>query len=417
MNYSSQAADAFASVFGTDGASASPADAAWAAWEKVKPTANGANGSATRRPKRAVLRKLSTYELREPEWLWADRIPLGAMTMIAGPGKRGKSTLVCDLVARVTTGRPLPHDGRDPGGPGSVVLLSIESSMEIEVGPRLRAAGADMDRVYDLPVIEQPDGRETTPTLTADIAEIEAAIESIGDCRMVVFDPITNYVEGIDDHKNSEVRGLLSQLAKMAERQNVAVVLVSHTNKGKWSNAQHAVMGSSAYNYTCRANFLVDRDPDDPGRCLLAENGCNWAVDIKTLPFRMLKTMNGSVVQWADEAVETTADDMAAFAARSQDRRRGQNDDSIACDDWLKETLSGGMVAAGEMPALAKAAGFTIDQAKRAKSRLKVKSHREGAGKTAAWFWWLPGTPKGEAADAEPGADDAPAADIDQAAE
>ncbi len=43
-----------------------------------------------------------------PSWLWADRVPRRAITILEGDPGCGKSTLVYDLAARVSSGKRMP---------------------------------------------------------------------------------------------------------------------------------------------------------------------------------------------------------------------------------------------------------------------------------------------------------------------
>src|SRR6185295_12976207 len=45
---------------------------------------------------------------RTVDWLWDQVIPLGSLTLIAGPPGLGKSLLSLDLAARLSTNAPLP---------------------------------------------------------------------------------------------------------------------------------------------------------------------------------------------------------------------------------------------------------------------------------------------------------------------
>jgi putative DNA primase/helicase len=54
---------------------------------------------------------MSDIEPEQVEWLWERRIPLGKITILDGNPDRGKSIILYDLGARVTTGSPLP-DGQ-----------------------------------------------------------------------------------------------------------------------------------------------------------------------------------------------------------------------------------------------------------------------------------------------------------------
>src|SRR4051794_26995265 len=80
------------------------------------------------------------------EWLWQDRIPLGAITLLDGdPGTR-KSTLSLNIAACVSTGRALPGSSMPPIS-GGVLLLGEEDGLGDTVRPRLERMGADLRRV------------------------------------------------------------------------------------------------------------------------------------------------------------------------------------------------------------------------------------------------------------------------------
>src|SRR5437763_160146 len=91
----------------------------------------------------------SSLQKTQPQpmaWLWPDRVALGRLTLMDGDPGQGKSLLTLDLAARLTTGREWP-DGYRSGEPANVLVLSGEDNMNDTVVPRLRAAGADLDRV------------------------------------------------------------------------------------------------------------------------------------------------------------------------------------------------------------------------------------------------------------------------------
>ena len=125
------------------------------------------------------------------------------------------------------------------------------------------------------------------PTLLSyDLDAIEAAVARVGNCKMIVVDPVSAYLAGTDDHRNAELRGVLSPLKAMAERLNVAVVLVSHLSKGGGTNGKHRVIGSIAFVGACRANFLFVRDRNDATgqRVLMCDNGGNLAPTAQPFP-------------------------------------------------------------------------------------------------------------------------------------
>jgi hypothetical protein len=77
---------------------------------------------------------------RPIEWLWPERIPFQAITLLDGPPGTGKSVLTYDLVARLTSGKPLPNCS-EAFSPAGVVLLQAEDSISGTVLPNLQAMG------------------------------------------------------------------------------------------------------------------------------------------------------------------------------------------------------------------------------------------------------------------------------------
>ena len=83
----------------------------------------------------------------EPKsWLWDDRIPLGGITLLEGDSGEGKTAITYDLIARVTTGSPMPITG-NVVGPAGVVLLQAEDLLAATMRPALEAMGADLARI------------------------------------------------------------------------------------------------------------------------------------------------------------------------------------------------------------------------------------------------------------------------------
>src|SRR5437868_10480553 len=81
------------------------------------------------------------------EWLWPNRLAAGCLHLLDGDPGDGKSFVLADLMARLTTGRPWPDDSPSPGA-ASVLLLNAEDDAGGISRDRLLAAGADADRIH-----------------------------------------------------------------------------------------------------------------------------------------------------------------------------------------------------------------------------------------------------------------------------
>jgi hypothetical protein len=338
-------------------------------------------------PRRVVMRRASEIEELAVEWLWKDRIPLGMLSLFAGDPKLGKSFLTMAMAASVSRGASLPMDDRPPQ-PGSVIVMSAEDDAARTIVPRLRSAGAILDKVHILESIILDSGSEALPSLRTDLNRIEEAAKSVADCKMIIIDPITAYLFGIDDHRNSELRGTLSPLKMLAERLGIAIVLVSHTNKAGGSNGKYRVQGSIAYVGACRANFLFLKDRDDPTgrRVLMLDNGCNLAPAVPTLAYLIEDRGDGPRVEWEVESVPiTTEEALNADPEASDDRSEARE-----VDRWLRQLLADGPVDTKEIMRQCKDGAFSPDQVKRAKKRLRVRADKHGFGPDSLWKWALP---------------------------
>src|SRR5262249_9449873 len=115
---------------------------------------------------------------------------------------------------------------------GSVIFLSAEDDAADTIRPRLDAVGADVFRVHTLDAVRvQLSGGSVTEkafNLETDCTHLESALSQHPDVRLIVIDPRSAYLGGTDSHSNAEIRGLLSPLAALAARCEVAVLAVTH---------------------------------------------------------------------------------------------------------------------------------------------------------------------------------------------
>jgi len=346
-----------------------------------------------------VLVRLSDVEPREVSWLWGGRIPRGRISLLAGRPGEGKSMATMDWAARVTTGRAWP-DGL-PCPLGSVVLMAGEDDPGDTIRPRLDAHGADATKVHLLRGVTRVGaGGSTIETMItlADIDAIERTLASVADCAMIIIDPIGTFIGGgVDAHRDNEVRSVLAPLAALAERTNVAVLLVAHVRKGAAAHADDTVLGSRAFTGIARSVLHLLADPDDPKRRLLLPGKSNLCCPAAGLAFKIGGTP--SRIEWEPDAVAMTADGvMASQAGNGGGGGEGhhERDDAAA---WLADFLGGGQKLSRDVRAAAKAEGISKRTLDRAKVMAGVRSHKEAFG--GGWVWALPKTDEGCQANAQ----------------
>lgn len=331
----------------------------------------------------AVLRRVSEIQAQKLCWLWPGRIPLGKLSLFAGDPGLGKSLVTLDIVARVTRGREWP-DGAPNNQPGSVIILSAEDDPGDTIRPRLEAAGADLGKVHILEAVRHAKlGGDITLdhfSLESDLVELQDAIVSLEDVRLVVIDPISAYLGDADSHVNAKIRGLLAPLSRIAQILRFSVVGVDHLGKSN-RPALYRPNGSIAFTAAPRAVWFFAKNPDDPAGRLMLPGKMNLSREQTGLAFSLQEKESGVVVVAWGDAVNIPAD-LVLQPEDPEDRS-----ERLEVMDWLQEELSGGPVLAKQIQKRAIEAGFKPHTLRRAREALGVKPRKDGFGQ--GWSWVL----------------------------
>ncbi|GAA1091266.1 AAA family ATPase [Tsukamurella spumae] len=306
---------------------------------------------------------------RRIRWLIEHWIPLGALTLLAGREGLGKSTIACWWAAWIT------RMGQN------IVYIHTEDSREHTVAPRLRAAGADMDRVLFIDVATDytENGNLVLP-LDNEALEVLCVDH---DVKLVVLDAATSAMHSsLSGKDDRQVRQFLEPLSQMAARLDIVVLGLVHFGKRDGDDSGKLILGSIAWSQVARSVLSVAAD-DDAGHLVVTNTKGNLATRTHSeacrIVTRTIDTEDGSAeigaAEWIGE-VSTDARDLLA-GDRSSDHQE--------VDDWLRAQLKGGRVKATELYSAADAAGHSKDGAKRAKKRLGVLAIKDGT-----WWWELP---------------------------
>jgi hypothetical protein len=335
---------------------------------------------------RVSMRRVADIEPRPIDWLWPDRIARGKVTILAGHPGLGKSQLALSIAAIVSRGDRWPASST-PAERGVVVILSAEDAADDTIRPRLEAAGGDLSRIHVIDAVRTDKG-DVPFDLGRDLSALDASLDELSDVALLVIDPITAYLGTTDSHKNAEVRALLAPLSKLAEKRNIAILCVTHLNKGAagQSGALMRVMGSLAFVAASRAAYVVVRDPEDHGRRLFLPAKNNLGTDETGFAFRIeprkvRDDIATSRVAWESQGIEASVDEM--LDAPTTPKRRD------AAIEFLRELLRDKPLPTEQIRAEAEAAGFVWKTVTRAKARLGVQAlkHR---GRRGGWSWMLP---------------------------
>ena len=198
------------------------------------------------------------------------------------------------------------------------------------------------------------------------------------------------------------MRAVLAPLADLAQKYNVAVVIVCHRRKGNAGTADETAMGSRAFTGIVRVAWHLNRDPGDKSRRLLLNGKNNLAPECDGLAFTISGQPIGSIV-WEPDPVAMSADD-AMSAERQTEDVDPKRDDTMTkmeqAQHFVADALQDGPRPWDRIRSAGSQAGHSPATLERARTR--VAETFKAAGSQGGWFWRFKGDTRNEPV-AEPG--------------
>lgn len=318
----------------------------------------------------AVVKRLSEVEEEEIRWLWPGRLAFGKFNILDGDPGEGKSLFTVDLAARVTTGRPLPGFTSAPPA-ASVVFLAAEDGVADTIKPRFTAAGGDPELVHVMTGtrIGKKDGH---PSLTRDVAALGELVVRVR-AGLVVVDPLTAYLPGVDTHKDGDVRTALSPLVTMAGETGACILAVRHLSKAEARAALYRGGGSIAFIGIARGALLLARHPDDRARRVVALSKTNLAGEAASWGFSVeTDERKRPFIAWETRPSELTAEDLVK-GMDERGKATGSDTAAGAAEAFLRSALAHGPRPSKDVEEEAREAhGISERTLNRARQALKV---------------------------------------------
>ena len=318
---------------------------------------------------------MEQVEVEKIDWLLYPFIPFGKVTIVQGDPGEGKTTMVLQIIAKLTKGEAvLPSDSDESDleektmalEPVNVIYQTAEDGLGDTIKPRLLSAGADCSRVM---VIDDGD-----QALTMMDARLEEAIIQTK-ARLVVLDPIQGFLGAdVDMHRANEIRPLMKRVALLAEKYHCAIILIGHMNKNSNGKSSYRGLGSIDFQAAARSVLIVGRIKDEPEIRVVCHVKSSLAPEGKSIAFRLDKDTG---FEWIGE-YDISADDLLSGDNRGQKIRSAK--------EFLKEVLASGSVAQTKVAEEAESRGIKKKTLWNAKKELEIDSVKIGN----QWFWMLP---------------------------
>lgn len=317
---------------------------------------------------------METVEVEQVEWLLYPFIPYGKVTIIQGDPGEGKTTMVLQIIAKLTKGEKVLPDS--PGDESklsehgaeavNVIYQTAEDGLGDTIKPRLIEAGADCSRVLVIDDGEQP--------LTMMDNRLEEAIVQTK-ARLIVLDPIQGFLGSeVDMHRANEIRPLMKQVSVLAEKYHCAIILIGHMNKNSTGKSSYRGLGSIDFQAAARSVLVVGRIKNEPEVRVVCHVKSSLAPEGKSIAFRLDKD-NG--FDWIGE-YDIGADDLLNGSSRGQKIKEAK--------EFLLEILAEGTVEQNMVIQEAEKRGIKGKTLWNAKKALGVQSIKPGGH----WSWELP---------------------------
>ena len=329
---------------------------------------------------------MESVKVEQIEWLLYPFIPFGKVTIIQGDPGEGKTTMVLQIIAKLTRGEPIllnkksqkeaQQDSEEnlkqevlsqdnPIQPVNVIYQTAEDGLGDTIKPRLLAAGADCSRVLVIDDREQP--------LTMLDVRLEEAIMQTK-ARMVVLDHIQGFLGTDEDmHRANEIRPLMKRMAVLAEKYHCAIILIGHMNKNSNGKSSYRGLGSIDFQAAARSVLIVGRLKDEPETRVMCHVKSSLAPEGKSVAFRLDKETG---FRWIGE-YDISADDLLSGDARGQKSRIAK--------EFLLDILADGGMAQKKIEEEASKQGIKKKTLRNAKQELEIDSVKRGN----QWFWIL----------------------------
>lgn len=278
-------------------------------------------------------------------WLWEGMIPLGEVTILAGPKETCKTQFLLDLVAKVSRGE-LP--GEFFGTPVESLVFCLEDSESRVTKPRLMAAG------WNEPMVHAPK-KEDFPEdfyLSERLDSLRKTLENNPNIKLVAIDTLSSVMTAKErSYDGIAVRRLISALRSIVDEFKVALVGTAHVVKTVRADPNAQILGSveninGARSILRTAKF--DRDDYGDAVCVLTQTGNNLGPKRKnSIVYRSIDVKNvtldseGKPVHVHRVEILNENEPRGVYQiCEEQASAPTRNREPSPCIGWLKEYLT-----------------------------------------------------------------------------
>lgn len=320
-------------------------------------------------PDELVVHTLDEFEEKEIEWLIPGYIPKDQITIVAGTGGVGKTSVWVSLVADLSSGKATVFEkGSDTSQyvqrkPLHVMFFSGEDTVEHVLRKKLRQQGAILKNITTISLEE-----ERFSKLLFGSKYLESVIAKARP-DVVIFDPIQSFI-GVKAKMadRNDIRQRMRCLIEFGSKYGTTSILIMHTNKlqGAWGRNR---MADSADLWDIARSVIMCGDTETDGIKYLSHEKCNYAKPGDTILFR---NDEGHTTYYMKSDLK---DRDFVFAASKARRQKNDAPDVEDAEEMIMSALMeypDGLMTK-ELEALLEDGGIKQWAIKKAKANLKMR--------------------------------------------
>ena len=313
----------------------------------------------------SLFKPLSDFEEEEAAWLIPGWIPEGQITLIAADGGVGKTTLWCNIMASLSSGRPCILD---PDGftrePQKVAFCTTEDSVRKKLLRKLREAGANMDNIIAMDMSADKDGslrnfKFGSPQMEQFVKHFKPAA--------CAFDPVQGFIPAdLNMGSRNAMRDCMAPLITLGEDTGTTFIIICHTNKRKGAFGRDRIADSADLWDIARSVIMAGYTESQGVRYLSNEKN-NYAQLRETVLFSINES--GQIFREGTSWKRDKDYMIEAATAKSAPKKED-------CQDFIRRALemaSGHSMKSDDLMNEAERHGYSYITFSRARSELKKK--------------------------------------------
>ena len=310
---------------------------------------------------------LSETEEKEAEWLITDYIPKKQITLLAGDGGSGKTTIWCAIAAAISSGKPsffdihIPKEFIQTEGQ-KVLFFSAEDDVSCTLIKRLKTSGAKLENLNYIGIEDErfKELNFNSEFLANIIEEYKPAL--------CIFDPIQAFIpDNVKMSERNAMRHCLNPLIALGKKYGTTFLIVVHTNKrsGAWGRNR---LSDSSDIWDIARSVLIVGDTTEKSIRYVSHEKSNLGRQGETILFSI---ENGKL------ETKGTSDKKDKDYVRAADYSKRQAPQREEAKTEILTILENGDIETKDLTNNLKAMGYSTGTIQRAKSELSAEGKIE----------------------------------------